>query len=85
MVTAEPRGPYDISRSKDGLVALDEKGERIAIFLDPAFGRQKNLVSIAVSLPNSAGTRCYSVDFDWLLGHLRRLDPALDVRLDVHT
>lgn len=80
MISAELRGPYDFGKSNDALVVLDQEGQRIALFLDQSHGRPKNLVSVSVSLPGGKGTRCYSVDFDWLLDHLLKLEPHREVR-----
>lgn len=74
MITPEPRGEYDFNRLQDSLVASDEHGQRVAIFVDTRRA-ERNIIGIAVSLPNSTGTRCYGVEFGWLLDHLRTLEP----------
>lgn len=72
MIFAEKRGEYDFGRTKDAMVATNENGERIAVFVE---GAKANKVCIAVDLPDGRGTRSYAVDFDWLLEHLRTLEP----------
>lgn len=72
MIFAEKRGEYDFGCTKDAMVATNENGERIAVFVE---GAKANKVCIAVDLPDSRGTRSYAVDFDWLLAHLRTLEP----------
>lgn len=72
MIFAEERGEYDFGRTRDAMVATNENGERIAVFVG---GAKANKVCIAVDLPDSRGTRSYTVDFDWLLTHLRTLEP----------
>ncbi len=80
MIKAEQRGEYDFGRHKDALVVSDEFDQRIAIFLDPR-RNGRDIVNVAVDLPNSAGSRCYAIDFAWLLDHLRTLDPTrVDIR-----
>lgn len=74
MLKAERRGEYDISRNKDALVVCDGADGRIALFLDDRMRR--DMVNIAVSLPNCTGTRTYAVGFNWLLEHLRTLKPT---------
>lgn len=72
MIVAEKRGEYDLGRTKDSMTAENERGERIAVFLE---NTKANKVCIAVDLPDGCGTRSYAVDFDWLLDHLRTLEP----------
>jgi hypothetical protein len=68
MLIAERRGEYDNSRAKDALIVTDaDTDTRAALFLDEG----KNLISIAVDLPNKSGTLCYSVPFDVLVDVLR--------------
>lgn len=74
MIEAELRGDYDFSRYKDALVASDESGQRIALFLDARRG-DRDIISVAVDMPNSSGSRCYAIDFEWLINHLRKLEP----------
>ena len=81
MLKAERRGEYDISRNKDALVVCDDEGRRVALFVDDRMRR--DMVNIAVDLPDNAGTRTYAVGFDWLLNHLRTLEPR--VPLAEHT
>lgn len=77
MIEAELRGDYDFSSYKDALVVTDDSGQRIALFLDARRG-DRDIISVAVDLPNSAGTRCYAIDFRWLISHLRKLEPELE-------
>lgn len=80
MIEAEFRGDYDFGIYKDALVVSDDSGQRIALFLDARRG-DRDIVSVAVDMPNSSGTRCYAIDFAWLLDHLRTLDPTrVDMR-----
>jgi len=74
MIEAEPRGDYDFSRDKDALVVSDDSGQRIALFLD-ARGGGRDIISVAVDMPNCAGSRCYAIDFKWLINHFRKLEP----------
>lgn len=74
MIQAEARGIYDFSRAKDSLTVQNHEGRRVAIFLS-AQGVESERVNIAVDLPDSRGTRTYSVNFGWLLDHLARLEP----------
>lgn len=74
MIEAELRGEYDLSSYKDALVVSDESGQRIALFLDARRG-DRDIVSVAVDMPNCAGTRCYAIDFNRLMDHLRKLEP----------
>jgi hypothetical protein len=76
MIKAERRGDYDYSRDKDALVVSDGN-QRIALFLDSRRG-VRDIISVAVDMPNSAGTRCYAIDFKWLINHLRKLEPELE-------
>ncbi|MDE2470392.1 MAG: hypothetical protein KGL35_17015 [Bradyrhizobium sp.] len=73
MIRAEARGQYDFSREKDALVVSNETGLRVALFLDGR--RKRDVISVSVDLPDSKGTRCYAVDFDWLVDHLCSLEP----------
>ncbi len=72
-IKIEPRGKYDKDNGKDALVVFDPAGQRIALFIDPR--RKRDEICIAVSLPDSKGTRCYAVGFAWMLDHLRNLEP----------
>lgn len=74
MLKAEKRGEYDVAHEKDALAVTNEQGERIAIFA--GLRAKDDHINVAVSLPNSTGTRTYALKFDWLLNHLRSLDPA---------
>ena len=74
MIKAEPRGDYDFTRDRDALVVSDENDQRIALFLDARRG-ERDIISVAVDMPNCAGTRCYAIDFKWLINHLRKLEP----------
>lgn len=74
MIKAEPRGDYDFTRDRDALVVSDENDQRIALFLDARRG-ERDIISVAVDMPNCAGTRCYAIDFKWLITHLRKLEP----------
>ena len=74
MLKAERRGEYDLSFVKDALVISNDAGERVAMFVDVC--RDAETIRIAVDLPNSAGTRTYAVVFDWLIDHLRKLEPT---------
>jgi hypothetical protein len=74
MLKAERRGEYGFSFVKDALVVSNDEDERVAMFVDYRHGG--DVIGIAVDLPNSAGTRTYAVGFDWLLDHLRKLEPT---------
>ena len=77
MLQIERRGDYDKCDKKDALVVASESGERIAIFVDRY---RPHKVQVAVDLPSSSGTRCYAIDFAWLLDHLRHLEPNAAVK-----
>jgi hypothetical protein len=74
MIKAESRGDYDFARENDALIVSDESGQRIALFLDERRG-DRDVIRVAVDMPNSSGTRCYAIDFKWLINHLRKLEP----------
>jgi len=74
MLRAERRGGCGFSFVKDALVVSNEAGERVAMFVDDRHGG--DVIRVSVDLPNSAGTRTYAVGFDWLLDHLRKLEPT---------
>ena len=74
MIEAELRGEYDLSSYKDALVVSDDNGQRIALFLDARRG-ERDIISVAVALPNCTGTRCYAIDFKWFINHLLKLEP----------
>lgn len=77
MIKARTRGEHDLSRYMDALSISDETGVNyIDIFFDRR--RKDDLINISVSLPEFSGTRCYSVNFDWLVDHLRTLEPMRD-------
>jgi Fe-S cluster assembly iron-binding protein IscA len=73
MLKAEIRGEYDFSRAKDALVVSNELNQRVALFLDE--NRKGDVIRVAVDLPNCSGTRAYAINFDWLMDHLRHLEP----------
>ena len=72
MLKAEKRGEYDVAHEKDAIAVTNENGERIAIFA--GLLAKDDYINVAVSLPNSTGTRTYALKFDWLLEHLRGLE-----------
>lgn len=65
MLTAEKRGEFDNSRSKDAFIATDGT-TRAGVFLDES----KNNVSVVVGMPDG-GALCYSVPFEQFVSALR--------------
>lgn len=73
MLKPERRGEYDFSHTKDALVVRDDSGTRLALFLSV---HAENHVCVAVDLPDHHGVRTYAIDYQWLIEHLRTLEPT---------
>jgi hypothetical protein len=74
MIKAESRGDYDFARKNDALIVSDESGQRIALFVDDRRA-ELDIIGVAVDMPGGVVTRCYTIDFKWLINHLRKLEP----------
>lgn len=77
LMTGTTHTVKDTRYSVNSLTVTDNDGRVISLSIDPSPNSDK--INVEIHVPNSGEMRRFSVEFNWLLSHLRTLyQPEFD-------